>query len=277
MPSLLESLIQAKKNHYAICAFNMHSLDMALPLVRAAQKEHVPLILQTSPKTVAMLGLENILALYHQLQSGAEIPLYLHLDHATDISLIKAALKAGYRSVMYDGSSLPLTQNIEQTKKIRDLASTYEAILEAELGHVGMGQTETIGLTDPEQVPLFIEKTQVDTLAVAIGTAHGPYTVLPKIDFDRLEKITSLTTIPLVLHGSSGTPVDALQKAVYLGIQKVNVATELKQPFAQALRDTLSGAPKDFDPRTILAPAWQAVEIAATQKLQQLAHPLSLR
>src|SRR5699024_5092966 len=190
-----------------------------------------------------------------------DIPIALHLDHHETIESIKESLELGVKSVMIDGSQHSLEENIELTKQVVELAHSYGATVEGELGKL-VGQEDDLIIeaedaeyTDPDVAVEFVEATGVDTLAVAIGTGHGVYETTPKLDFDRLEKIRSKVSVPIILHGASGISKENVQKCISLGCAKVNISTELKIPFSSALREFLIANPEETDTRKYMAPA----------------------
>jgi tagatose 1,6-diphosphate aldolase GatY/KbaY len=202
-----------------------------------------------------------------------DIPIALHLDHHETVESIEESLKLGTKSVMIDGSHLTFEENIALTKKVVDKAKAYDATVEAELGRL-VGQEDDMiveaedGLyTDPDAAKEFVESTGVDSLAVAIGTGHGVYETKPNIDFKRLERITSLVDIPIVLHGASGLSKEDIQKCISLGCAKINIATELKIPFSKALRNYMVEYPDETDPRKYFKPAKKAMKNVVIEKI----------
>ncbi|HBQ84881.1 MAG TPA: tagatose-bisphosphate aldolase, partial [Syntrophomonas sp.] len=198
----------------------------------------------------------------------ASVPVALHLDHGTDFDQVVKCIRSGFSSVMYDGSKLSLEDNIAITNKVLDMARPIGVSVEAELGKIG-GTEDLVHVedkdavfTDPEEARYFVEKTGIESLAIAIGTAHGQYKGEPKLDLERLKKIKALTRIPLVLHGSSGVPDEAVQAAIKLGICKVNIDTNIREAFVWKMREVIKNKPDEIDPRKILGPAREAaVEI----------------
>ncbi|MGI5886317.1 MAG: ketose-bisphosphate aldolase, partial [Syntrophomonadaceae bacterium] len=188
--------------------------------------------------------------------------------HGTDFDQVVRCIRSGFTSVMYDGSKLPLEENIAVTKQVLAMSRPIGVSVEAELGKIG-GTEDNVHVderealfTDPEEARYFVEQTGVDSLAIAIGTAHGRYQGEPKLDFARLEKIRNLVNIPLVLHGSSGVPDEAIRRAIQLGIRKVNIDTNIREAFVGEMRRIMEEKPDEIDPRKILKPARQAtVEI----------------
>jgi len=214
----------------AFCSWNAEVIDAVL---RTAQDLKAPVILMNGPGEFGLLPPAQMGAIAHSLAKRYNVRAALHLDHGDSLDMVDACLAAGYTSVMLDFSRLPYQENVDGMKQVVAKAHPRGVTVEGELGTLGQVDDITVEggnkmiLTDPNQAVQFVEATGIDTLAVAIGNAHGMYTTLPRLDFDRLAKIHSLVSIPLVLHGGSGTPPDDLQRAISLGIAKINVATEL--------------------------------------------------
>ena len=215
-----------------------------------------------------------LLAIIEKASEINNIPLTFHLDHHENVEDIKRIIKLGCKSVMIDASKYEFRKNVEIVKDIVDYAHKYGATVEAELGKLGgveddlkVDEKDSF-LTDPNEAVEFVKATGVDSLAVAIGTAHGLYKSEPKLDFDRLEKIRSMVDIPLVLHGASGVPYDAVQNAIEKGICKVNIATELKIPFSNAIKEYFNENPNASDPRQYLVPAKKAMYDVVVEKIK---------
>lgn len=268
-----DMLIKARKEGYAVPAFNIHNLETIQTVVEAAVEMKSPVILAATPGTMNYAGRAYIQAIAEVAATENDIPISLHLDHHETIESIEASLKLGTKSVMIDGSHDSFEENIELTKQVVDMAHSYEATVEAELGKL-VGQEDDLivevkdaAYTDPDTVVEFVERTGVDTLAVAIGTGHGVYETEPELDFDRLEKVKNLIDIPIILHGGSGLTDEDTQKCISLGCAKVNVSTELKTPFSKALRQFLINNPNESDTRKYMAPAKEKMKEAAIKKI----------
>lgn len=261
---------EAHKNHYAVPAFNFENLEMAQAIIRAAEREHSPVLLQTTPSTVDYLGVEQAYAVVSSLARHAAVPIALHLDHCETFERVMQAIKAGYSSVMIDASKLPFTENIALTKKVAEAAHAMGITVEAELGKVGGKEdglsVENAAYTDPQEAEEFVRNTGVDLFAPAIGTAHGFYKGEPKLDFDRLAAVQQTTRVPLVLHGGSGIPDEKVRNCIALGIAKVNYATELRYAATAAVRAVLQDEAV-FDPKKYLGKAREAVEKLCIQKI----------
>lgn len=261
-------LIDAEKRRYAVGAFNANNMEIVQAIVKAAELERAPVIMQASQGAIAYAGLEFITGLVRIAATSGKVPVALHLDHGTDFEQVVKCFRSGFTSLMYDGSKLPLEENIAMTRKVLEIARPSGVSVEAELGKIG-GTEDNVSVsdkeamfTDPEEARYFVEQTGVDSLAVAIGTAHGQYQGEPKLDFDRLEKIRALVNIPIVLHGSSGVPDEAVRHAIELGVCKVNIDTNIREAFVGAMREAMDANPREIDPRKILGPAREAaVEI----------------
>src|SRR5690554_5110562 len=237
-----ELLLQAQKNKYAIGAFNVNNMEIIQAIISAAEELNSPVILQASQGGIKYAGIDYIAGLGKIAGRNANVPVALHLDHGTDFDQVMLCLRHGFSSVMIDGSRFPLEENIAFTKRVVDIAHTLGVSVEAELGKIGGTEDHIVvdereaTFTDPDEAKRFVEETGVDSLAIAVGTAHGVYKGEPKIDFDRIKAIRSKVDVPLVLHGSSGVPYEALKKAVSLGICKINIDTDLRISFTDGVR-----------------------------------------
>ncbi len=264
----------AQRKGYAIAAFNIHNLETIQAVVEAAWEEQSPLIIQTTPGTLKHAGIPYIVACVKTAAKIYDIPIALHLDHCESFDLIIQCIRAGYTSVMIDSSKLPYEENVAAVKKVVDIASIVDVTVEGEIGRIGGIEDDmTIderdaALTVPKEAQDFAHATGVDTLAVAIGTAHGLYKGEPKLDFERLSAIREKVDIPLVLHGGSGISDNAIKEAISRGICKVNIATELKIPMAQAIQEVFTLDPEENDPRAYMGKAKLAVKEVARKKIR---------
>lgn len=272
--SVHELLLKAKQEQYAVGAFNANNMEIVQAIVEAAEQEKSPVIMQASQGAISYAGLEYITRLVEIAARQASVPVALHLDHGTDFGQVVKCIRSGFTSVMYDGSKLSLEENIAMTNKVLDMARPIGVSVEAELGKIG-GTEDNVHVeegdalfTDPEEARFFVEQTGVDSLAIAIGTAHGQYKGDPKLDFDRLQHIKSLVNIPLVLHGSSGVPDEAVRKAIQLGICKVNIDTNIREAFVGEMRRVMMEKPAEIDPRKMLGPARQATIEIIREKIR---------
>lgn len=247
-----EMLENARRGGYAVGAFNAENMEMVQAIVAAAEKLNAPVMIQTTPSTVRYAGVELYAANVRAAAEKARVPVALHLDHGDSVELARSALKAGYTSLMIDGSKLPFEENIAVTRQVVEFAGAAGVPVEAELGKVGGKEDDLVaegGYTDPEEAREFVERTGVSSLAVAIGTAHGVYKGEPRLDVARLKEIGALVDIPLVLHGASGLSDQAVRACIREGICKVNFATELRIAFTQGVRETLASDGEMFDPK----------------------------
>ena len=223
-------LMQAAREDRAVGAFSVGNMEMVKGAIQAAQESKTPIILQIAEVRLGHSPLDLMGPMMVEAAKDADVDVAVHLDHGQTFAVLEQALKMGFTSVMFDGSTLPFEENIEKTRKVVELAKTYGATVEAELGLVGGTEdgkkNHKIRCTDPKDAKSFCEQTGVDALAVAIGNAHGNYPVAPTLEFDILGEINKNTDdIPLVLHGGTGiTPAD-FRKAIHLGIRKINIAT----------------------------------------------------
>lgn len=272
--TLKEILKNTRENKYAVPAFNFNGYEDAQGMINSAVKMRSPIILMASMGAVRYIGLKQTVGMISGMAECVNIPVCLHLDHATDMVLLKEAIVAGFTSVMIDASKETFEDNIKITKEVVQYAQKYGCSVEAELGRIG-GREEHIvvensksALTDPEKAEKFASATRVDALAVAIGTAHGFYKSTPQLDFDRLEKIVSLTDCPLVLHGGTGVPEADFVKCVKLGMSKINVGTEFKAAYTTALRNSVTeNEVSEVDPRNYMKYVKKICEETAEKKM----------
>lgn len=260
--TLKSVLADAQRGGYAVGAFNFNGIEDAQGILDAAAEKKAPVILMTSASAVSYIGgAEAVVGLIRGLAGRLDIPVVLHLDHAESYDLVCACVDAGYTSVMIDASKLSYEENIALTRRVTDYAGKFGVSVEAELGRLG-GREEQISvssreaaMTNPDDVPAFVERTGIDALAVAIGTAHGFYKEEPKLDFDRLSRIRSLTAVPLVLHGGTGVPEEDFIRSIRCGMSKINVGTELKYCCSQTVRKNAAEKPDQIDIRKLAGPA----------------------
>ncbi|MBC8590113.1 class II fructose-1,6-bisphosphate aldolase [Wansuia hejianensis] len=268
-----ELLLDAQKNNYAVGAFNINNMEVVQAIIQAAEETNSPVILQASQGGLKYAGVEYIAALGKLAGKNAKVPVALHLDHGTDFEQVMQCIRHGFTSVMIDASRFPLEENIQYTKKVVEIAHSVGVTVEAELGKIG-GTEDHITVsekdatfTDPKEAKIFAEETGVDYLAIAVGTAHGVYKGEPKLDYDRIEEIRNTIDIPLVLHGSSGVPSESLQKAISLGICKINIDTDIRAAFAKTVKEYVAENPDQIDPRKILGPATVAMKEVIKEKM----------
>lgn len=265
--TLQEKLTSCTKNRTALLAVNFYNFETLKGLLLAAKKSNTSLILQLSESTLAYLRIKPAVALARAMMKEYEVESWIHLDHGSNIDIIKQCLDAGFDSVMIDASEKKFEENIRITSEVVKLAQTYNANVEAELGYVAkLGQVQTAEPTSVLEAKIFAEATGINALAIAIGNAHGFYKETPNLRFDRLNEIRNVTTCTLVLHGSSGIPDEQLKKAIEAGISKINLATETKNVFMKKLQQLLAET-DEIDLRKIFPKAIDAVEALITNKL----------
>jgi fructose-bisphosphate aldolase class II len=284
--TLKQILQKANKGNYAVGAFNTNNMETTQAIIQAAVNQKSPVIIQTTEGALKYAGVDYLQCLGYTA-AKQKIPVCLHMDHGRDPDLIKKCIKAGWKGIMYDGSHLPLKENIKNTKKVVKWAHKKNIGVEGELGTIGGAEEKIVAreiiYTDPDAAVEFVEKTGVDALAIAIGTSHGAYKFAGKarLDLHLLKEIKTRLKMPIVLHGASevpawlvtqaarygatlgkpeGVPDDQLRMAVKYGINKVNTDTDLRLAFDAAVRKFLATKPADFDPRHILGPARELMQ-----------------
>ena len=272
--STRQMLLNAQRDGYAVPAFNIHNLETLQVVVDTAVEMRSPVIIAGTPSTIEYAGAEYIHAMAEVAAHKYDIPIAIHLDHFEDVEAIKRNIDIGFKSCMIDASKLEFEKNIAKVKEVVDYAHKFDATVEAELGKLG-GQEDDLIVdekdamyTNPNDVAEFVKRTGIDSLAVAIGTAHGLYKGEPKLDFERLKEIRSKVEVPLVLHGASDVSDELVMKAISLGICKVNVATDLKIPFSGALKEYFNEHPEANDPRKYMTPGKEAMKKIVEHKIQ---------
>lgn len=271
--STREMLLKAQKGGYAVPAFNIHNLETLQVVVETAAELNSPVILAGTPSTISYAGGEFIVAMAEAAAGKYNIPIAIHLDHYESVEEIKHFVDLGFKSTMIDASHEDFINNIKAVKEVVEYAHKFDATVEAELGRLG-GQEDDLVVderdamyTNAEQAKEFVEKTGIDSLAIAIGTAHGLYKGAAKLDFERLEEIRSKVDVPLVLHGASDVPDELVKKAISLGICKVNVATDLKIPFSNEVKKYFIENPEANDPRKYMTPGKDAMREIVKHKI----------
>lgn len=265
-------LQKARDGGYAVGAFNAENAEMVFAIVEAAEKCKAPVILQTTPSTLRYLPPACFAGIARAAAENASVPVALHLDHGDSLELVRECLDAGYTSVMFDGSRLPFSENAAMTAQAVQLAHACGASCEGELGTVG-GKEDSLqaqagDYTDPAQAAEFVRLSGVDSLAVAVGTAHGIYKTAPVLDLGRIPLIQAAADLPLVLHGASGLQDTVVREAVAKGMAKVNFATELRCAFTAGVKSVLAAQPETFDPKKYLAQGQKKVCQLVGQKIQ---------
>jgi fructose-bisphosphate aldolase class II len=287
---------RAYKEGYAVGAFNVNNMEIIQGIMQAGAQENAPLILQVSAGARKYAGQNYIVKLIEAALMDTDLPVVLHLDHGPDFELCKACIDGGFTSVMIDGSHHPFEENIALTKKVVEYAHDRGVWVEAELGRIEGVEEDVVAektiYTDPDQAVEFVQRTGCDSLAIAIGTSHGAYKFKgeAKLDFERLEAITRmLPGYPLVLHGASsvpqefvemcnkyggkvgdakGMPEDLLRKAATYGVCKINIDTDIRLTLTANIRKFFAENPAEFDPRSYMKPAREAVKDMVAHKIR---------
>ena len=259
-----EMLLDAQKGNYAVGAFNAENMEMVKAIIQAAEELKAPVMIQTTPSTVKYGTLETFFGIVSAEAAKATVPVCLHLDHGSSFELAMQAIKAGYTSVMIDGSHEDFEGNVAISKKVADVANALNIPVEAELGKVG-GKEDDLEAdadtnTDPQEAKEFVERTGITSLAVAIGTAHGFYVGTPVLDKERVSEIRKVVDVPLVLHGASGLSEEDVRECVERGMCKVNFATELRAAYTDAVKKLLEEKPETYDPKKLGVVGIEAVK-----------------
>ncbi|MBW2969802.1 class II fructose-1,6-bisphosphate aldolase [Candidatus Woesearchaeota archaeon] len=292
--TLKQILNKANKENYAVGAFNINNMEICQGIMNAATAQNAPVILQTSQGAIEYAGIDYLKAIVYTA-AKQKVPVALHLDHGRDMDIIKKCIKAGWTGIMYDGSHLPIDENIKNTQKVVKWAHAKRIGVEAELGTIGGAEEKIIAreiiYTDPDAAVEFVKKTKIDALAIAIGTSHGAYKFSgnARLDIHLLKTIKQRINMPLVLHGASGVPAwlvtqaarygaqlgkpegvpdEQISLAVRNGINKVNTDTDLRLAFDAAVRKFLTEVPEDFDPRNILSPARDLIQQVVEHRIK---------
>ena len=295
-----EMFRKAYEGRYAVGAFNVNNMEIIQGIVDAAKEEKSPIILQVSAGARKYAKNINMMKLVEAAVEDSGLPIALHLDHGDDFEICKSCIDGGFTSVMIDGSKHSFEENIALTKRVVEYAHERGVVVEAELGKLA-GVEDDVKVeardaiyTNPDQAVEFVQRTGVDSLAIAIGTSHGAYKFKgePKLDFERLEKITNLLpNFPLVLHGAStvlpefvelcnkyggsvagaqGVPEKLLRQATQFGVCKINIDTDLRLAMTASIRKHLAENPGDFDPRQYLKPAREALQAMVAHKMSNV-------
>ncbi len=257
-------LTDARAGRYAVGAFNAENMEMVKAIIAAAEELKAPVMIQTTPSTIKYGSAATYAAIVKAEAAKASVPVALHLDHGSSYELAVECVESGYTSIMIDGSKLPFEENMAVSKKVVDYCHTKGLPVEAELGRVGGKEDDVTDdmdtHTDVNEAVQFVETTGVDSLAVAIGTAHGFYVGTPVLDKERLSEIAAKVSIPLVLHGASGISDEDVADCVSRGISKVNFATELRVAYTDAGKELLKEKPETFDPKALGKVGMEAVK-----------------
>lgn len=269
-----EFLPRAKAEKFAVGQFNLNNLEFAQAIVEAAMEEKSPFIFGVSEGALRYMGIEFTVALAEAAAKKSGLPIALHLDHGSSFEVAMKCIRAGFTSVMFDGSHYPFEENVRLTKEIVKAAHAMGVSVEGELGTIG-GVEDDVSvdeadamLAKPEEAIRFYEETGVDALAIAVGTAHGMYTKEPNIRHDIIAEVSRAIPVPLVLHGGSGVPDGEIRKAIENGIAKINVNTENQVACTAAVREVLAKDEKVIDPRKYLGPAKKAMVEVVRSKIR---------
>ncbi|MDF2883305.1 MAG: ketose-bisphosphate aldolase [Clostridiaceae bacterium] len=274
--TLNEVLKKAREGHYAVPAFDCNDDILIRTILDTAEEKKSPVILMVLEHDLKGKGMKYITSIIKGVANEYSIPIVLHLDHATNFEIIECAIENGFTSVMYDGSMLSFDENVANTKKVVEMAKAKGITVEAELGHVagkeldGSSAGETM-LTEPEEVVKFVNLTGIDALAVSIGTSHGVYVSTPNLKIDRLIEINKVSSVPLVLHGGSGTPIDQVQNAIKHGITKVNLYADLRIALMEGIKKSVD-VQKRIDPLPdqLFKPAVEVLRDKVIEKIQMV-------
>lgn len=268
-----ELLKVAKDNQFAVPAFNICSYDMLKAIMEEVERLNAPVILEIHPDEIAYLN-DEFVAAVRAYAHKSKVPVVIHLDHGGKVSDVLRAIRNGYTSVMIDASLQSFDDNIKITKEVVALAHEVDVSVEAEIGTIGNngsaeGGAANIIYTDPEQAKQFVEETNIDTLAIAIGTAHGlyPKDKTPRLNIELLKELNETIDLPFVLHGGSGNPDKEVSEAVKYGVAKVNLSSDLKSVFFDALREILNENPEMYEPNIIYPYANQKVQEVVKHKM----------
>lgn len=295
-----EMFRKAYEGGYAVGAFNVNNMEIVQGIISAAKEENAPVILQVSAGARKYANPTYLKKLVEAAVEDSGLPIVLHLDHGEDFEICKACIDGGFTSVMIDGSKFPFEENIKVTRQVVEYAHERGVVVEAELGKLaGIEDAVKVAskdalFTDPDEAAEFVERTGVDSLAIAIGTSHGAYKFKgePKLDFERLEKIQKLVpNFPIVLHGASsvpqefvekcnkyggnipgakGVPEEMLRKAASMAVCKINIDTDLRLAMTASIREYFINHPADFDPRKYLGPAREAIKAMVQHKIKDV-------
>ncbi|UTH06639.1 class IIb fructose-bisphosphate aldolase FdaB [Macrococcoides canis] len=274
--SMKEMLIKAKEGGYAVGQYNLNNLEFTQAILGATQEENAPVILGVSEGAAKYMGgFYTVVKMVEGLMKDMNItvPVAIHLDHGSSFENCKAAIDAGFTSVMIDASHHPFEENVEITKKVVEYAHSKGVSVEAELGRVGGQEDDVVSdgvvYADAKECQELVEKTGIDFLAPALGSVHGPYKGEPNLGFKEMEEIGKATGLPLVLHGGTGIPTKDIERSISLGTAKINVNTENQIASAKAVRDTLNNDANVYDPRKYLGPAREAIKATVIGKIKE--------
>ncbi|MBE3562854.1 MAG: class II fructose-1,6-bisphosphate aldolase [Hydrogenibacillus schlegelii] len=272
--AMTELMRRAKRERFAVGQFNMNNLEFVQAIMEAAELERAPLIFGVSEGALKYMGERYVVALARAAAEGSDIPVVLHLDHGSSFESVMRAIRAGFTSVMFDGSHLPFEENVRLTQEIVRVAHAMGVSVEGEIGRIGgveddlSVEDEEAQITRPEEAIRFFEETGVDALAISVGTAHGIYKGRPKIRFHVIEAVARAIEAPIVLHGGSGVPEEDVRQAIALGVGKINVNTENQVAMTETIKRILAEKPDVYDPRKYLGPARDAMREVVRAKMR---------
>lgn len=284
--TMKELLQDAYSKQYAIPAFNFDNIDLLMGVFDGAEETQSPVIIQITEPAIVSVGIDNVVDVVKNEARKRKVVTALHLDHADNLDIINAAVKKGFTSVMIDYSDKSFIDNVRMTQEVVKIARPQQVTVEAEVGQVGVTSDPLAGsavaeesMTTAEAALYFKQETDIDVLAVSIGTIHGMKVKQMKLDLDRLQEINNSLGIPLVLHGSSGASEADLKQAIKLGITKTNVETELRVAFRQALETTFQNYPNEIKPRNLMKHVREAIKqkVMHRQLLLECAYQMGVK
>ena len=272
--NMKEMLMKAKEGKYAVGQFNTNNLEWTMAILEQANSMNSPLIIGVSEGAAKYMGgykvvVDMVKALIETM--SITIPVAVHLDHGSSLEACKKAIDAGFTSVMIDASKFEYKENVRITKEVVEYAKKFNVSVEAELGHVG-GQEDNVSgsilYADVAECTSFVKETNVDCLAPALGSVHGPYKGEPKLGFKEMLEIKEKTNMPLVLHGGSGIPDYQIKEAISRGTSKINVNTECQQEWSKIVREVIANDSKVYDPRKIIGPGKEGIKKVVREKIE---------
>jgi len=274
--SMKEMLNKALEEGYAVGQFNINNLEWTQAILAAAEEEKSPVILGVSEGAARYMGgFTVVTAIVKSLidEMKITVPVAIHLDHGSSFEKCKAAIDAGFTSVMIDASHHPFEENVATTSKVVEYAHAHGVSVEAELGTVGGQEDDVVAdgviYADPKECFELVERTGIDCLAPALGSVHGPYKGEPKLGFKEMEEICQTIKLPLVLHGGTGIPTEHIKKSISLGTAKINVNTENQISFTKVVREVLAANSEVYDPRKFLTPGRDAIKATVIGKIRE--------
>jgi len=271
--SLNDILPAALAHQYAVACFNVFGYEDAVAVIRAAEQDEAPVIVATNKEMTEFMGPVQAASMLGHLADEASVPVCIHLDHCYEVETVKQAVDAGYTSVMFDGSQLPLSENIEKTSEVCLYAQRHNVSVEAEIGSVpySTGRDHIKSeLTDPSQAERLALESGADAIAISVGNVHRLQEATSKISFDRVKQIGSLVNLPLVIHGTSGINDSDVQRLSAMSVCKFNIGTTLRMAFGQSLRHCLVKRPDEFDRLTLFNQVMPAMQAEASRNIRLL-------